>query len=114
MASEAIPVLRVTEADRACRWYGRLGFDREWEHRFEPDLPAFVALVRDDEAWIFLSEHTGDAPSDGLVYLRVPDVEAVAREFGVAVMEQPWGPEVRLADPDGNRIRVGELRAQLR
>ena len=111
MLSEAIPVLRVTDADGASAWYARLGFEREWEHRFEPALPSFLALVRDHETRVFLSEHTGDAPPDGLVYLRVSDVGAVATEFGVEVIEQPWGPEVRLADPDGNRIRVGELRA---
>ena len=111
MRSEAIPVLRVTDADRACAWYGRLGFEREWEHRFEPSLPAFLALVRDHGTRVFLSEHAGDAPPDGLVYLRVPDVEAVALEFDAAVIQQPWGPEVRLADPDGNRVRVGGLRA---
>ena len=109
--SETIPVLRVTDAEGACAWYGRLGFEREWEHRFEPSLPAFLALVRDHGTRVFLSEHSGDAPPDGLVYLRVPDVGAVATEFGVAVTEQPWGPEVRLEDPDGNRIRVGKLRA---
>jgi catechol 2,3-dioxygenase-like lactoylglutathione lyase family enzyme len=111
MPSETIPVLRVTDADRACEWYGRLGFEREWEHRFEPSLPAFVALVRDHGTRVFLSEHAGDASPDGLVYLRVPDVEVVAQEFDVEATEQPWGPEVRLADPDGNRVRVGELRA---
>ena len=111
MPSETIPVLRVTDADRASAWYGRLGFEREWEHRFEPSLPVFLSLVRDHGTRVFLSEHTGDAPPDGLLYLRVSDVGAVATEFGVAVLDQPWGSEVRLADPDGNRIRVGELRA---
>lgn len=110
MPSEVIPVLRVTDADRACTWYGRLGFEREWEHRFEPSLPAFVSLVRDNETRVFLSEHLGDAPPEGLVYLRVPDVEVVARKLGAETTEQPWGRELHLTDPDGNRIRVGVLR----
>jgi len=107
VASEAIPVLRVTDAERASAWYERLGFEREWEHRFEPSLPAFVALARGGEARVFLSEHLGDARPEGLFYLRVPDVSAVAREFDAEVVEQPWGPEVHLADPDGNHVRVG-------
>jgi hypothetical protein len=105
--TETIPVLRVTNADHASSWYGRLGFEREWEHRFEPSLPAFVALVRDGGARLFLSEHTGDAPPDGLLYLRVSDVDSVAREFDAEVLDQPWGPELHLVDPDGNRVRVG-------
>jgi hypothetical protein len=111
MPSEAIPVLRVIDADSTSEWYRRLGFKREWEHRFEPSLPAFVSLVRDHGTRVFLSEHTGDAPPDGLLYLRLSDVGAVAREFGVEAVEQPWGSEVRLTDPDGNQVRVGELRA---
>ena len=111
MPSEAIPFLRVTDADRACAWYERLGFEREWEHRFEPSLPSFVALARDHEARLFLSEHSGDAHPNGLFYLRVPDVAAVAQAFDTEVVEQPWGPEVHLVDPDGNRVRVGTVRA---
>jgi catechol 2,3-dioxygenase-like lactoylglutathione lyase family enzyme len=109
--SETIPVLRVADANRACGWYERLGFEREWEHRFEPALPAFVAMARAQEARVFLSEHSGDAQPNGLVYLRVPDVAAIAQEFGAELIEQPWGSEVHLVDPDGNRVRVGITRA---
>ena len=104
---EAIPVLRISDAAAAMAWYGRLGYRQEWEHRFEPGFPAFVSVARDGGARLFLSEHTGDATPDTLVYLRVADVDAVAAEFGVAVEEEPWGREVALTDPDGNRLRVG-------
>jgi catechol 2,3-dioxygenase-like lactoylglutathione lyase family enzyme len=100
----------VADAERACAWYERLGFEREWEHRFEPSLPAFVALTRDREARVFLSEHAGDAHPNGLFYLRVPNVESVAAEFDAEATEQPWGREVHLVDPDGNRFRVGVVR----
>jgi catechol 2,3-dioxygenase-like lactoylglutathione lyase family enzyme len=43
---EAIPILRVADAAAAVAWYGRLGFTKEWEHRFEPGLPAFVSVAR--------------------------------------------------------------------
>jgi hypothetical protein len=36
---EVIPVLYVEDAARAVAWYERLGFKKEWEHRFEPGLP---------------------------------------------------------------------------
>ncbi|MCK1817775.1 glyoxalase superfamily protein [Streptomyces sp. XM4011] len=107
VVEEIVPVLRVADAAAAVRWYGRLGFARTWEHRFEPGLPAFVEVAR-GPVKIFLSEHTGDAVPGGLVYLRVRDIDAVAAVFGAVVEEAPWGRELELTDPDGNRIRVGE------
>lgn len=106
MDEEAIPVLRVSNAAVAAAWYQRLGFAQEWEHRFEPAFPAFVSVAR-GQVWLFLSEHTGDAHPDTLIYLRLGDLDAVAKEFGAAIEQQPWGPEVRLRDPDGNRLRIG-------
>lgn len=101
-----IPILRVADAGIAAGWYERLGFAKQWEHRFEPGLPAFVEVAR-GAVRLFLSEHAGDARPDTLVYLRVCDVEAVAAEFGAPVKDAPWGPEVELRDPDGNRLRIG-------
>ncbi|GAA2143373.1 glyoxalase superfamily protein [Kitasatospora kazusensis] len=106
MNEEIIPILRVEDAAAAVAWYRRLGFDQEWEHRFAPELPAFVGIAR-GPVRLFLSEHTGDARPDTLVYLRVRDVDAVAAEFGEPVEDAPWAREVELRDPDGNRLRVG-------
>ncbi|MFI6582370.1 glyoxalase superfamily protein [Embleya sp. NPDC050493] len=111
MKEQVIPILRVADAAASVRWYARLGFVQEWEHRFEPDLPAFVDVARGD-VHLFLSEHAGDATSDTLVYLRVADVDAVAREFGLPVEEAPWAREVHVTDPDGNRVRVGTPREE--
>jgi hypothetical protein len=103
---EAIPILRVASASDAVKWYERLGLQQEWEHRFEPGLPAFVSIARQGVR-LFLSEHTGDAKPDTLVYLRVKQVEPIAKEFGVQVTDQGWASEVHLQDPDGNRLRIG-------
>jgi catechol 2,3-dioxygenase-like lactoylglutathione lyase family enzyme len=103
---EVIPVLRVEDAATAVAWYERLGFTQEWLHRFEPTFPAFVSIARGN-ARIFLSEHTGDARPETLVFLRLSDIDAVAAEFGVAVAEEPWGREIELRDPNGNRLRIG-------
>ncbi|MFF7248352.1 glyoxalase superfamily protein [Embleya sp. NPDC008237] len=111
MKEQVIPILRVADAAASVRWYARLGFVQEWEHRFEPDLPAFVDVARGD-VHLFLSEHAGDATWDTLVYLRVADVDAVAREFGLPVEEAPWAREVHVTDPDGNRVRVGTPREE--
>jgi catechol 2,3-dioxygenase-like lactoylglutathione lyase family enzyme len=110
MVDEAIPVLRVTDIGRSVEWYGRLGFTKEWEHRFEASSPAFVSVAR-NTARLFLSEHHGDAHPNSLVYIRVGDVDEVAREFTAEIVDQPWAREVHLTDPDGNRLRIGTPRA---
>lgn len=97
-----VPFLRVRDARATAAWYARLGFAIEWEHRFKPGLPLFVAIVRDG-ARIFLSEHTGDAPVKGLVYLY-----ADPRELGLEHTLTDYGMvEAEVVDPDGNRLRVG-------
>lgn len=107
---QAIPILRVADAGVALAWYRRLGFAKEWEHRFEDGMPAFVSIARGD-ARLFLSEHLGDARPDTLVYLVVPDVDAVAAEFGATTEAAPYGCDFELRDPDGNRRRIAALSA---
>jgi catechol 2,3-dioxygenase-like lactoylglutathione lyase family enzyme len=103
---ETIPVLHVADADVAVRWYGRLGFREEWRHRYQADFPAFVSVCRGDGPGVrlFLSEHRGDATAGASVYLRVDDVAPVAAEFGAEVEDEGSRAEVRLTDPDGNRV----------
>jgi catechol 2,3-dioxygenase-like lactoylglutathione lyase family enzyme len=111
---ETIPVLRVTDAQAAIDWYRRLGFSEEWQHRFEPGFPIFASLRRGDSGHgerVFLSEHTGDAPVGGLLYLRVADVTPIATEFGAPIEDLGGRLEIHLVDPDGNRIRVGSRTA---
>lgn len=100
-----MPILRVADGHATARWYARLGFEVVGEHRFGPEFPLYVFLER-AAVHLHLSEHTGDATPDTLVYFWVDDVDVVAREFGVEVSEQPWAREVQLTDPDGNRLRI--------
>ena len=110
MVDETIPIRHVADASRSAAWYERLGYTQEWEHRFEPSLPAFVSIARNGAARLFLSEHAGDARPGSLVYIRVPNVDEVAREFTSGVVEQPWAREVQVTDPDGTRLRIGTPR----
>lgn len=107
MTTDAIPILHVSDADRAAAWYARLGFAKSFEHRFEPGFPLYMGLRREG-AQLHLSEHAGDAPPAGVVYVWVDDVDSIAAEFGVAVHVQPWAREVELVDPDRNRLRIGQ------
>jgi hypothetical protein len=108
-AFEVIPILRITSASEAVKWYEKLGFKQTWLHRFEPGLPAFVE-VTNGSMKLFLSEHTGDARPDTLIYLKVPDVDAfVANIEGAEPEDQPELElrDVEVKDPDGNRLRIG-------
>jgi hypothetical protein len=110
MNEQVIPILHVADAANAAAWYQRLGFQKEWEYRFEPHLPAFVSIAR-GTVRLFLSEHNGDARPDTLVYLWVQDVFPIAKDFQVKVGEQSWAHEIELRDPDGNRLRIGTPKA---
>jgi catechol 2,3-dioxygenase-like lactoylglutathione lyase family enzyme len=100
-----LPILRVVDVERASSWWARLGFVTQFTHQFEPGLPHYRGMQRED-AWVHLSEHTGDAAGPGLVYLWVEDVDALAAEFGAAVEQMPWARDFEVTDPDGNRVRV--------
>jgi catechol 2,3-dioxygenase-like lactoylglutathione lyase family enzyme len=101
------PILRARDALRSAEWYGRLGFEVAVVHQFEPDTPRFLTL-RAGDLWLFLSEHEGDATPDTLVYVHVADVDAVAGVLGERAEDMPWGMrEFEVADPDGNRVRIG-------
>ena len=105
-----MPIFHVKDGYETAKWYARLGFEVEREHRFAPEMPLYLFLQRSDVS-LHLSEHKGDARPGTLVYFYVDDVDSIAAEFGVEVEEQPWAREVSLTDPDGNRLRVGERKA---
>jgi len=107
MSEELVPIFHVKDGYRTAEWYARLGFEVEGEHRFAPGMPLYLFLKRGNVR-LHLSEHKGDARPNTLVYFYVLDLDAIANEFGVEVSDQPWGREVQLTDPDGNRWRIGE------
>lgn len=108
MAEALVPIFRVADGYAASRWYQRLGFSVVGEHRFADDLPLYLFLRRGDIN-LHLSEHKGDARPNTLVYFYVDDVDSIAAEFDVEVIDQPWAREIQLTDPDGNRLRIGTV-----
>jgi catechol 2,3-dioxygenase-like lactoylglutathione lyase family enzyme len=107
MVEQAIPVLRTADIAVSLAWYGRLGFEEEWRHQFDDGYPWFVSVTR-GEVRLFLSEHEGDATPDTLVHLRLDGLDALAVELTTQVQVQPWGRELAVRDPDGNRFRIGD------
>ena len=109
-----MPTLRITDYARSKAFYvDGLGFQIDWEHRFEPHFPVFMQVSRDEMA-LFLTEHKGDCSVGGLVHLYVPDVDAWHAEFvgrGIAVKEPPNQSlpglrDMTIVDPDGNKLRI--------
>ena len=106
MPEEIVPILYVKDAYETAKWYFRLGFSVEGEHRFGPEFPLYLFLARGD-IHLHLSEHKGDARPDTLLYFYVFDVDQIAAEFGAEIKDEPWARQVSLTDPDGNRLRIG-------
>ena len=110
-----VPALRITDYERSKAYYvERLGFAVAWEHRFEPNFPVFMSIVRDGMQ-IYLTQHSGDCQVGGLVHFLIPDVDRWHREFlgrGARVTEGPNNDlgfrNMTITDPDGNRLRFME------
>ncbi|MEQ9123023.1 MAG: glyoxalase superfamily protein [Alphaproteobacteria bacterium] len=110
----ATPILRSFDEAAARAFYlDFLGFTVEFEHRFAPDLPLYMAIRLGDCA-IHLSEHYGDASPGARLRIPTADVAALAETLAArrsrharpgAPVAQPWGDlELTLADPFGNRL----------
>ncbi len=107
------PILRSFDEALSRRFYVEfLGFTVRFEHRFEPGLPLYMAVVR-DACELHLSEHHGDASPGASVRIAVADVEALCAELLArghpnarpAVQTMPWGTrEMTVVDPCGNRL----------
>lgn len=104
---QVVPILRVADVAAALAWWERIGFVHDFTHRYGGDTTYRFMGVRYEGADVFLSENSADAQGPGLVFVWVPDVDAVAQRFGVPVEQHPWARDFEVTDPDGNRVRVG-------
>lgn len=112
-----IPLLRSFEEAKAKEFYvGWLGFTVDWEHRFEPGLPLFMQVSR-DEIVFQITEHHGDGSPGVHVTVLVKGLEAFHAELtaknyknGRPGLHKPeWGGlDMTLHDPAGNQITFRE------
>jgi hypothetical protein len=61
MFGKTVPILRIFDEAKAREFYiGFLGFVVDWEHRFEPNMPLYMQVSK-DECVLHLSEITETA-----------------------------------------------------
>lgn len=112
----AIPVLRSFDEGKAREFYcGFPGFSVTFQHRFAPGLPLYFEVERAGLR-LHLSEHHGDACPGATVFVPMRGVAAFHAELSArryafnrpGLEELPWGMQVEVIDPFGNRIRFCE------
>ena len=108
------PILRSFDEHRAKRFYvDFLGFEVEFEHRFEAGAPLYMGLQKGD-CGLHLSEHYGDGTPGSGVRIPVADVREFAKSLREKNFEnarpgepqlQDWGSwEITIQDPASNRL----------
>ena len=112
-----IPILRIFDVDKAKAFYADfLGFEVEWEHRFDDASPVYMQLTRAGLA-LHLSEHHGDACPGSTVFVWMEGIDAFHREITAkgygylrpGLEETFYGAQcMEVIDPFGNRIRFNE------
>ena len=113
-----VPVLRMFSVAKAREFYlDWLGFSVAFEHSFEPELPLYMAIRRGDLE-LHLSEHHGDGSPGANVRIETAGLDAlrdelIAKRYGYGrpgIDTMPWGREMRVHDPFGNRLTFFENR----
>ena len=114
---QTIPLFRIFDIAKAREFYvGFLGFQVDWEHRFDEAAPLYMQVSRDGLI-VHLTEHHGDACPGSTVFVWMTGLE----EFHAEITSRNYGylrPGVertfygarcmQVIDPFGNRIRFNE------
>lgn len=107
------PIIRIFNEAKAREFYvDFLGFNVDWEHRFEPGLPLYMQVSR-GECVLHLSEHHGDGNPGASMRIETDGLEALHSELGSKrykgarpeIEDMPWGTrDMSVKDPFGNRL----------
>ncbi len=108
-----VPILRSFDKTAARAFYvDFLGFEIEFEHRFDESAPLYLSIRRDGCA-LHVSEHHGDATPGSAMRIEMDDVHAYCRDLNAkqyknarsGVQRQPWGfDDMKIDDPAGNHL----------
>lgn len=114
---QTVPMLRIFDVAKAKEFYvGFLGFQVDWEHRFDDKAPAFLQASRGDLT-LFLTEHHGDCCPGSSVFVWMTGLVEFHSEItskGYPSMrpgiEKTFydSMEVSVIDPFGNKIQFNE------
>ncbi|WP_088834874.1 glyoxalase superfamily protein [Paenibacillus tyrfis] len=107
------PILRIFDETKARAFYvDYLGFQIDWEHRFEENLPLYMQISL-GACTLHLSEHHGDCCPGAAVRIEAENLEAFHAELGAkdykyakpGLETTPWDTrELTVTDPFGNRL----------
>ena len=108
----AVPVLRIYDVAKAKEFYvDFLGFEIDWEHRFDANAPSYLQVSRSGVK-LHLSEHYGDGTPGTVVYIRGVNVAALSKELNGKgarfARPSPTGTSPKLTDPFGNVLRFDD------
>ncbi len=115
--SSITPVLRSFDEAKAREFYiDFLGFQVDFEHRFEENFPLYMGISKDG-CRLHITEHHGDCSPGSAVRIATEGLaayhqELLGKEYKYArpgIETTPWGTrEVTITDPFGNRITFAE------
>jgi hypothetical protein len=114
---QVVPILRIFDLEKAKEFYiGFLGFNVDWEHRFEAAAPVYMQVSR-GQLVLHLSEHHGDCCPGSTVFVRMTGLRAFHGEITSkgynylkpGVERAPWNADcMEVTDPFGNRLRFSQ------
>ena len=119
---QAIPILRIFDEAKAREFYcDFLGFAVTMEHRHESYLPLYMGIERAGLK-LHLSEHHGDASPGATAFvwmtgIRIFHADLLSKKYGYGrpgINSQPWGDQMEVHDPFGNRVRSARSIAKRR
>jgi uncharacterized glyoxalase superfamily protein PhnB len=117
--TRVIPILRIFDYKKTIEFYiDWLGFNIDWEHRFEENTPIYMQVSKDGIIF-HLSEHHGDATPGAKVFVWCSGLKEYHQElinkkykYNRPGMEETFYGSwcVQIHDPFGNRISFNEKR----
>lgn len=114
---KTVPILRIFDVDKAKAFYvGFLGFQIDWEHRFDEQAPLYMQVSR-GALVLHLSEHHGDCCPGARIFIEMTGIREFHREI-TSKGYQYMRPGIEHAfynatcteviDPFGNRLTFNE------
>lgn len=110
------PIIRIFDESKAREFYvDFLGFQVDWEHRFEVSMPLYMQISQ-GSLIIHLSEHYGDCSPGASLRIEVENVKVYHQflsdqkyKYARPGLNREWGcDEICVTDPFGNKLTFYE------